>query len=578
MKKELIIEKLSGHETSGKIGKIQKNIGDLIHKGDTLFTIESGKGALAYKSDWEGVLTALLVEEGQIVQKGQAAAHLEMDALAEAASKEPENVQKQTVKPAAGYSFGIAKPVKTAITVDVAIIGGGPGGYVAAIRAAQSGLKVAIIEEDRLGGTCLNYGCIPTKAMSSSVAVLNQIKNASLYGFDVSSVAIQFDQVIARKNQVVDQLVGGIEYLMNVHEIEYIKGTAVIEPDGSISVKNKKAEWTIEYKNLILAMGSSPCSIPIEGHDLPDVLTSRELLSLEKIPKSLTIIGGGVIGMEFAFIYNALGTDVTVVEYYPQILNLLDEDVVQVIRESAVHKGIKLYEGACAASIKNTLDGSKLIEIQIEENHHYICTKKVDMAMGRKANLNSVNLDILGVELNEQKNGISVNEYLQTNKENIYAIGDVTNIIQLAHVASHQGMVAADHISGGKTPMDYSAVPSAIFTNPEIGHVGLTEREAAQQGIETISGKFPFAANGKALAMGEAEGFVKIIADAQTRVILGGTAVGIHATDLLATLGNLVTHSTTIDQAAHVIYAHPTTSEAIHEALLLVDNRGIHFA
>lgn len=568
MKENIIIEKLNGHDKEGKIGKIQKKQGAVIVAGEPLFTIESGKGALVYKAPWSGMLLTLDIEEGDKVIKGQVVGVVEIDLSVKSGT----SIEQKT------YSFGISKPTKRLIDVDLLIIGGGPGGYVAAIRGAQSGLKVAIIEEDRLGGTCLNYGCIPTKAMASSVSVLSSIKKASEHGLTVADVKLDFPKLMDRKNDVVNQLVGGVEHLMQSHEIEYINGNAKVNDDGAIVVNTKRENLSFTYKNLILALGSVPSFLPIPGFDLPDILTSRELLSLHAVPKSITIIGGGVIGMEFAFIYRALGAEVNVIEYLPQIINILDVDVAEVIKESAADKGIKVFEGACAIAIKNTLDGSKLLDVQIGDEMFSICSEKVAMAVGRKANLESLNLEKLGVALNERKNGIQVNEFMQTNVETIYAIGDITNIIQLAHVASHQGFTAVDHICGLLNPMNYKHVPSAIFTSPEIGHVGLTEKEAKIVGLDILVGKFPFMANGKALTMGEPEGFVKIIADSKTRVILGGTIVGIHATDLMGVISNLVSQHTLMEDAMHVIYAHPTTAESIHEALLMLENKGIHFA
>ncbi len=576
MKKELVIEKLNGHDTSGVVGKISTQVGQRISTGDTLFTIESGKGVLTVKAEGDGNVVALLVEDGQKVTKGQIVGHLEYDS--EIVSERVPQQTKATSPKAGAYNFGLSKPTKRKLHVDLAIIGGGPGGYVAAIRGAQAGLKVAIIEENRLGGTCLNHGCIPTKALVNSVSVLKNIRRAAMFGLEVPSVHINFTQMMARKNQVVDQLVGGIEYLMENHGIEHFKGRAKVESENHLSVENKQIDLTLSYEKLIIATGSKASFIPIEGYDLPDILTSLELLSLEEIPKSLTIIGGGVIGMEFAFIYRALGSEVTVVEYMPQVLALLDDDVIAVVRASADEKGIRIFEDARASSIKNTLNGQKIVEIQMDGKMHYICSDKVAMAVGRKANIDTLNLESLDVELNDKRTGIAVNTHMQTSNPNIYAIGDVTNIIQLAHVASHQGIVAVDHIGGGSHTMNYSAIPGAIFTDPEVGCVGLSEREAKATGIDYLVGKFPFAANGKALVMGEQEGFVKLIADATSRVVLGGAVVGIHATDLIAIITNFVAHKKTIDECAHVVYAHPTTAESIHESILMIDDRGIHFA
>jgi dihydrolipoamide dehydrogenase len=282
--------------------------------------------------------------------------------------------------------------------------------------------------------------------------------------------------------------------------------------------------------------------------------------------------------MEFAFIYNALGAKVNVVEFFPQILNNMDADVAEVIRTSAVEKGINIFENAKASTIKSALGGTKIVEINENSESKYLISEKVAMAVGRKANLESLDLTKLGVELNERCNGIMVDAHMRTSNPNVYAIGDITNKVQLAHIASHQGIVAADNINGIENEMSYDLIPSAIFTMPEVAHVGLNEKDAGSQNIDCLVGKFPLMANGKAQAMGETEGFVKLIANRETRKIIGGTIVGVHATDMLSTISNIIVSGMTIDKAVHVIYAHPTTAESIHEALLNIDGRGIHFA
>lgn len=568
MKYDLIIEKLSGHDTSGKIGKINKKAGDALNAGDTIFSIESGKGTIKYTSQYKGVLEKLSITEGDIVKKGQVVGTVEGELFKET----------ETVKAKPAYSFGLAKPVQKSYEVDVAIVGGGPGGYVAAIRAAQGGKKVIIIEENRLGGTCLNHGCIPTKALVSSMDALEKIRRSESFGIEVGEVKFSLDKIMNRKNEVVNTLVSGIEHLMNVHEIEYLNGKAEVKDSETLTVKNKSIDATIKFQNLIIATGSKTAILPIEGADSEDILTSQDLLEMTEVPSSLTIIGGGVIGMEFAFIYNALGTKVNVVEFFPQILNNMDGDVAEVIKTSAIEKGINIYESAKASAIKSALDGTKIVEINENNESKYLISEKVAMAVGRKANLESLDLTKLRVELNERCNGIMVDSHMRTSNPNVYAIGDITNKIQLAHIASHQGIVAADNINGIENEMCYDLIPSAIFTMPEVAHVGLNEKDAGAQNIDYMTGKFPLMANGKAQAMGETEGFVKLIADKETRKIIGGTIVGVHATDMLSTISNIIVSGLTIDKAAHVIYAHPTTAESIHEALLNIDGRGIHFA
>ncbi len=577
MKYDLIIEKLSGHDTSGKVGKINKRSGDSLNSGDVIFTIESGKGAIKFTSQYKGVLEKLSITEGDIIKKGQVVGNVEGELVEQTGGSKVTQIKKEQ-EPTKAYSFGLAKPIPKNYDVDVAIVGGGPGGYVAAIRAAQGGKKVLIIEENRLGGTCLNNGCIPTKALVSSIDALDKIRRSESFGIEVGEVKFSLERIINRKNEVINTLVAGIEHLMKAHEIEYLSGKAEVKDAETLIVKNKKIDATIKFQKLIIAAGSKSATLPIDGADSDDILTSKELLELTEVPSSITIIGGGVIGMEFAFIYNALGSEVNVVEFFPQVINTMDEDVADIIKASATQRGINIIEGAKASSIKTAFDGTKIVEINKNDKTEYIISEKVAMAVGRKANLEALDLAKLGVELNERRNGIEVDVNMITSNPNVYAIGDITNKIQLAHIASHQGIVAADHINGLENKMHYDLVPSAIFTVPEIGHVGLNEKDAIAQNIKYVTGKFPLIANGKAQTMGETEGFVKLLANKDTRKIIGGTIVGVHATDMLSTISNIIASGLTIDNAAHVIYAHPTTAEAIHEALLSIDGRGIHFA
>lgn len=567
MKYILKIQKLSGHDKSAKIGKINKRSGDTVKPGDTIFTIESGKGTVKYLSEYDGTLERLDISEGDTITLDQVIGEIE-------GTEKSRSEEKST--PA--YTFGFAKPQQKNYKAEVVIVGGGPGGYVAAIRAAQNNKSVIIIEKDRLGGTCLNYGCIPTKALVSSADMLEKIKEAQNYGLDAQAPSFSLENIMKRKDEVVDTLVGGIEHLMVTHGIEYISGEAKVENATTLTVNTKKMNAVIEFEKLIIATGSSAAILDIPGADSEDILTSTELLELKEVPRSLTIIGGGVIGMEFAFIYNALGCRVNVVEYLPSILGNMDEDIAETVRVSAQEKGINLFEGFSALSITSSLDGSRIVEIKKEEKSDFIVSEKVAMATGRKANLDSLDLKKLEVELNERGNGIDVDEYCVTSNPDIYAIGDITNKVQLAHVASHMGIIAADHIVGVKNEMQLDMIPSAVFTMPEVAQAGITESCAKAQGLDYITGKFPFAANGKAQAMNETAGFVKLIADKNSRKIIGGCIAGVHATDMLSTISNIIASGLTIDEASHVIYSHPTASEGIHEAILSLDGRSIHFA
>lgn len=566
---KIVVDRLSGHDKEGIIGKMLVGPGDEVAVGDTLFTIESGKGTMNFTSKHEGVINSFDIDEGDVVKKNQVVGYLHGEE--NTCCDEPVKPKKKS------YTFGINTPAKEEIICDVLIIGGGPGGYVAAIRAAQLGKKTVIVEKDQLGGTCLNYGCIPTKALVQSASVLNYINESSVYGFQVPEVSIDFRRVMERKDEVVRQLVSGIQGLMERHNIRVIKGEAVVSDDHNVKVKTNKIDASIKFKKMILAVGASPFRLPIEGGNLCEVLTSREALELDEIPETMTIIGGGIIGMEIAFIFNALGTEVSIVEFLPRVLACLDSDVSEVVRESAIAKGIHIYDGAKATSIKKTMNNKMVTEIEVDGESYLISSDKVLMAVGRKANLEAVNLSDLKVELNEKGSAVEVDAFMQTSHEDIYAIGDVTNKIQLAHVASHQGMVAAEHICGIERPMHYDLVPSAIFTMPEVGTVGLSEIDADKEEKEVKIVKFPLMACGKAIAMNESEGFVKLIIDKEEKVLLGGSIVGAHSTVLIAVITQLIQEKVTIDAALDVIYAHPTLGESIHEALLMADDRGIHF-
>ncbi|NLM74656.1 MAG: dihydrolipoyl dehydrogenase [Clostridiaceae bacterium] len=461
------------------------------------------------------------------------------------------------------------------IHADVAIIGGGPGGYVAAIKCAQNGLKTVLVEKDKLGGTCLNKGCIPTKTLASVANLLSGIKRADEFGINISRYELSLEKLRSRKEEIVSSLVQGINFLMKKNKITVIEGRAGVEEEGFLTIEGSNEK--IQYKNLILATGSLPNSLPIPGADSPDILNSDSLLELEEIPETLAIIGGGVIGMEFASIYSAFGSKVYVIEYLPQILNFLDRDAVSLIKRSARKNNITIIESAKVIDIDTTPEGRKTVTFERNGKTESITIDKVAVAAGRKANLDSVDLSKLGVMINEKKNGIKVNEYMQTTNPSVYAIGDVTGQIMLAHAASRQGIIAANHLIGKKESFDPLSVPNAIFTNPEIGHVGYSEKEAREKGIEYLTGKFPLGANSKAVAMQEPDGFVKIVADKNSKKIIGATVIGVYATELLSLVTNFVALNMKIEDAKKAIYAHPTVSEAISEAIMGIGGKAIHF-
>ncbi len=457
----------------------------------------------------------------------------------------------------------------------ITIIGGGPGGYVAAIKAAQLGAEVNLVEKENFGGTCLNWGCIPTKALVRSAEVYDELKNAGEYGCMTENVSFSLKKIMRRKDKVVRRLVKGVEYLLKKNGVNLISGKADIKDRNTVTVTGEK-EKEIETDYIIIATGSGPAVLEIEGIDLPGVMYSKEALSLEELPEKLVIVGAGIIGMEFASIFSTFGVNVTVVEYLDRILPQINADLAEEMTKSAKRKKIKLHTGAKVEEITEE-DGEYSVHFIEDNKPSNVTGDRVLMAVGRVPSSGGINIESLGIELNDNGKGIKVNEKMETNIPGIYAIGDVTDKILLAHVASHQGIVAAKNIMGQSCIMDYSAVPSAIFTDPEIATVGLDETEADRKGIKFEVGTFPFSANGKVLTMGDMTGFIKIIKEKDSGKVIGGSIIGAHATDLIAELTLAVKNGLTAENIAETIHAHPTTAEVVHEAALSAEGGAIHY-
>ncbi len=462
------------------------------------------------------------------------------------------------------------------ISTDLLIIGGGPGGYVAAIYAAKNGLDVTLVEKEALGGTCLNIGCIPTKVLVQSSQVYENIRNSKEFGIDIKGdLSVNMEQVIARKDSIVKRLVSGVEFLMKKNKINVILG------EGSFISKNKVRvsgdnDYIISAKDIIIATGSKISNVSIPGIDSPFVLNSTTALESTDLPESITIIGGGVIGMEFAFIYNSLGVEVNVVESLDRTLNMVDKDVSREIQKLAKRKKIKIHTKSKVTEIKESKEGKAVVVYEDKKGQHSIETDKILVAIGREPNLESLNLESTGLILSKNSKGIKVNNEMRTNIDHIYAIGDVTNIIQLAHVASHQGIVAVDNILNKDSKMDYKMVPNVIFTSPEIATIGIGEDQAKEQGLDISVSKIPFMGNGKALVMNERNGFVKLIKNNTSEEIIGASVIGPDASNLIATLTTIVANGLSEDQINKTIFPHPTTSEVIGEASMDLSLGAIH--
>jgi dihydrolipoamide dehydrogenase len=451
---------------------------------------------------------------------------------------------------------------------DLVVIGGGPGGYVAAIRATQLGMSVSLVEKDSVGGTCLNRGCIPTKSYYQNASVLRTL--ARLGDFNVKAGEVSFDMAGARerKNKIVSGLASGIGDLLRSHKVEMISGEAAIASPGRVLVSGEE----IEAKRVLIAAGSCPARLAIPGSDLPGVITSDEILDLDAPPRCLAIIGGGVIGLELACIFKAFGSQVTVFEFSPDIIGMLDREIIRRMGIYLKKQGITVNTGATVQRIELGDDG---LTVTAQGKRGEICCSAdaVLVAVGRRSLTDGLDLESLGIAHN--KGFITVDDNYETSVPGIFAIGDVVGKQMLAHVASEEGIVAVERMCGLAASVDYDAIPSCIFTFPEIATVGLSQEEAQARGLKVKVGKFQFAANGKAMAMGETDGFVKVVA-ASDGTILGIHIIGPHASDLIQEASLIVKERMKLRNVIETVHPHPTLGEALHEAIMDADGRAIH--
>ncbi len=454
------------------------------------------------------------------------------------------------------------------------IVGAGPGGYVAAIRAAQLGSGVVLVEKDMLGGTCLNWGCIPTKAMLACTEALEMIKDAEEYGIKVADPVPDLKAMVERKEKISAQLRNGIGQLLKANKVEYVQGTASLASPNQVKVETEEGEKLIETEKVILATGSEPARLPTFDFDQPAILTSTEGLELTEIPKTMIIVGSGVVGSEFATIYNGLGTKVTMVELMPRILPTEDDRISQQMKRILGKKGIEiLLETTIDEMLEYRADGVKAKL----SNGDTLEAEKLLVSIGRSLNSAGLGLEEAGVELGKRSE-ILVNERMETSAPGVYAIGDVVGGILLAHLASFEGVCAAENAMGQDSVMNYDVVPACIFTEPEIACVGLTPSRAEEQGIETRIGRFMFGGLGKALAMGKGQGFIQLVVDASSDRIIGCQIMSAHASDLIHELALAIQMGITAEQIGRTVHAHPSLAEAVMEAAEAAHNRAIHAA
>jgi dihydrolipoamide dehydrogenase len=467
---------------------------------------------------------------------------------------------------------------------DLVILGGGTGGYVAAIRASQLGLKTAIVEKGKLGGTCLHKGCIPSKALLRSAEVYATTKRGEEFGVMTSDVSLDFGKVQERKNKIINQLHGGVQHLMKQGKIDVFEGTGrILGPSifspmpGTISVEmnNGDENEMLIPKNVIVATGSRPRTLPGLDVDGEYVMTSDEALAMESTPNSIIIVGGGVIGIEWASMLSDFGVEVTVIEYSDRIIPTEDKEISKEMQRLMKKRGVKIVTGAKV--LPETLNKGEGVTIsaEIKGEQKEFKAEKLLVSVGRQANVEGIGIENTDIVID--KGYIVTNEFMQTKESHIYGIGDVIGGLQLAHVASHEGILAVEHIAGeNPSPMNYDLVSKCIYSSPEVASVGITEDQAKEQGYNVKVGKFSFRAIGKALVFGESDGFVKIVADKDTDDILGVHMIGPHVTDMISEAGLAKVLDATPWEVGHTIHPHPTLSEAIGEAALAVDGKAIH--
>ena len=458
--------------------------------------------------------------------------------------------------------------------MDILIIGGGPGGYVAAISAAKRGAQVTLVEKDLLGGTCLNRGCIPTKAILHSANLLHEAKDFAKLGIVISPPQLDFAAVMQRKNTVVNQLRQGVEFLLDKAGVTVLRGEARFLSRSEVAVRTAEGERVLSAQNVIIATGSAPCDLPFAQSDGKNIINSDHALKLECLPADAVIIGGGVIGCEFAQAFARMGVHVTMLELFPALLSTMDTDQSALIHRVLRKDGVKCH---LSCSVDTVTDTGAGVEVRFTQDgvQQTMMTEKVLIATGRKPISGSLNAQAAGVALND-RGAIPVDAMCRTNAEGIYAIGDVTGGVQLAHVASHQGVIAVENLFGAQKELDERVIPSCVYTNPELASMGYTEIQAEKAGYQIRTGMFPVSANGRSLIEGVRDGFAKVVADGTDGTILGLHLAGPNATEMISPFGGVMKFETTAEDLADTIFAHPTVSEIIHESILDLEKKAIH--
>ena len=576
MATEVLMPKMGLTMTEGTIEEWKFKEGDTVKKGDILFSVATDKLTNDVECDTDGVLLKILLPEGETGACKSVIAYI--GEAGEAVPGAAPAAAAPAAAPAADPAAAAAPAAAPAGKKTVIVIGGGPGGYVAAIRAAQLGAEVTVVEKQHLGGTCLNVGCIPTKCLLHSAELVEDIKNQGKeIGVEVEGVKVNFPQVIAHKNAISKQLTSGVAGLLKLNKVKKVDGEAafvgekrirVTKPDGSAE------EMTADA--IIVATGSVNAVPPIPGiRENPNCIDSTGALSLEKLPESMVVIGGGVIGLELACAYAAFGTRITVVEAMDHMLPMLDGDLTAVGVAHMKKMGIAFALECPVQAVETSPVGAKVVCTTKSGDTVTFEAEKVLVAIGRKANTASLDLEAGGIR--NDRGRILVNDRMQTNVPGVYAIGDcVFGKAQLAHTASAMGEVAAENIMGHDSTYDESTNPTCVYMEPEAASVGLTEEQCKAKGLDYKVGKFPMSANGKALIINGGEGLVKIISDAKYGEVLGMHIIGPRATDLISEGALAIRLEATVDELISTIHSHPTVTETIREAALNAMGRAIH--
>ncbi len=598
---DVFMTQLSPTMTEGKIARWLKKEGDTLESGEVMLEVETDKATMEVEVIDEGVLHKIIAQEGDTVSVGAAIAVIAEDDEEVPADYQPEGLV-ETSAPVA-ETTPVATPEQVVETLasapsgddeehelnlkpagvfnpdgeyDVVVIGAGPGGYVAAIRAAQLGLKVACVESTHLGGICLNWGCIPTKALLRTAEIINVIQHSGdELGLGITEAKPDLVKAVARSRKISAKLNGGIGFLFKKNKVTHIEGFATFEADNKLMVKDADGKSTqVTAKHVIVATGARARAFP--GMDVDDkvIITYKQALAPTKLPKKLVVIGSGAIGMEFAYFYNAMGSEVTVIEAAPQILPLEDEEISKVVARSFKKNKINIITGAMVSSAKN-VDGKAVVTYSVKDKEQTIEGDVCLVAVGVVGNTDNIGAENTSMKIERQQ--IEVDDYYRTDHQGIYAIGDVVGAPALAHVASHEGIVCVEAINGGTPhPVDYGNVPGCTYCQPQVGSCGKTEKQCKEEGLNIKVGRMAYGTNGKAMGLAETDGMVKTIFDAETGELLGAHIVGAEATELIVSLQLARTLETTEAELAHHMFPHPTLSEMIHESVLDSDGKAIH--